>query len=270
MAPDKLLLDKIRRENIALLHEIGREKDLSEDRIAYLEKVMNKESSGDTFAKPNGRSSATGLFQFTDETWERLVKKHPKDLKMDGRNDPRQQIIAAIYFTDENEKALTPVIGRTPNHGDLYISHFSGKGGGNSGGAIDFFLAAKEDINKPIKGIMSDKAIKANSYKNDKDKGVRITLNEKFLPIEDFAVGDLINWAYAKMGMQPPHKTASESKYRKDEKGIPDAQGNWVMVAVAVAVMAIAAVVTGIGSFFSDDSPSPGNIPHKPRPHSRA
>ncbi len=251
----------IRHDNIKLLEEICHEKGVSEDRIAYLKKIMNAESS-DGVDKKNPNSSATGLFQFIDGTWDKLVKNH-KDLDINGRGDPRQQILAAIYFTKDNEIIFKRRLERAPDHGELYLMHFAEKSG------LRAIELAKIDPNTPIQNVMDKEAINANSYKSEKNQGVSINFKDGgFLPIENFKVGDLVNWASGKMGLPDnKYKTNSSPQYKRDKRGVPDSQGNWVMVAIA----AVAAVVVAAVAMFSDDDD--GNLkspstPRRPRGHS--
>jgi hypothetical protein len=101
-------------------------------------------------------SSATGLFQFIEQTWFGMMKQAGKALGF-GRyadaitqtrngkyqvNDPqvREEILQlrkdaaanatmAGVFTRQNAAALGKRIGRVPSDGELYIAHFFGSGG---------------------------------------------------------------------------------------------------------------------------------------------
>ena len=249
-------------DSVIALRKTGLEKGLSDERINFLERIMGSESSGDNAAK-NPNSTAVGLFQFIEETWNRLVSKHPDELTKDGRKDPKQQRIAAIYFTQDNEEILTKALGRKPDDGELYLAHFLGTGGKNGEkGAIDIIREAEKNSSKPIKGFLPDIVL-------DKNKDVYLPLeNGKKLFIKDFSVADLHNWSAGKMGI--PAKYETGINVRKDKNGIFDSQGNLVMVAIAVAVAVVAFVASGIGDIFSGDDPKPGSIPSKPRGHSRA
>ncbi len=108
---------------------------------------------------PNSKSrssSATGLFQFIEQTWLGMMKNAGKALgfgnyadaisrNSDGRyqvNDPqlRNEILQlrkdpaanaamAGAFTQRNAAALKQRIGRNPTDGELYMAHFFGTGG---------------------------------------------------------------------------------------------------------------------------------------------
>ena len=117
---------------------------------------------------PNAKaktSSATGLFQFIDQTWLGTLKQSGASLGYgkyadaisrtpQGRfvvNDPtmREQIFAlrkdptanavmAGAFANSNAKVLTDRLGRKPSDGELYIAHFLG-----ASGAARFISAAE-------------------------------------------------------------------------------------------------------------------------------
>ncbi len=121
----------------------------------YLVKTAQRESSMDPTAKATG-SSATGLFQFLEQTWLGLVKSDGAKLGMadasnavvttgDGkltitdpdlkakvlalRENPETAATAAGVFTAKNREVLTGALGREPSEGELYIAHFLGAGG---------------------------------------------------------------------------------------------------------------------------------------------
>lgn len=88
-----------------------------------------QESTFNPLAKARG-SSATGLFQFIDKTWESYAGK----LKAFGFSNPQQtdplaNTVAGAMFIRDNIQALKPVVGRMPNIPELYLAHFLGPGG---------------------------------------------------------------------------------------------------------------------------------------------
>lgn len=94
----------------------------------YFASIKGAESSGDPNAK-NPNSSATGLYQITDGTWQGLAQKHPDlGLTPDGRTDPMQQEKAVRALTTDNMMALRQS-GQPVNPGTLYAAHFLGAGG---------------------------------------------------------------------------------------------------------------------------------------------
>jgi hypothetical protein len=101
-------------------------------------------------------SSATGLFQFIDQTWLGTLKQAGpafgygayanaisrnssgryvvQDAEMRKeimrlRNDPTANAMMAGVFTQQNAAVLSKRIGRSPTDGELYIAHFFGPGG---------------------------------------------------------------------------------------------------------------------------------------------
>jgi Transglycosylase SLT domain len=121
----------------------------------YLVKTAQRESNFDPAAKAP-TSSATGLFQFLEQTWLGLVKTDGARLGLSGaagqvvdagggrltiadpqtkaqvlalRENPQVSATMAGVFTARNREALTQSLGRPPSEGELYIAHFLGAGG---------------------------------------------------------------------------------------------------------------------------------------------
>jgi hypothetical protein len=121
----------------------------------YLLKTAQRESNFNPNAKA-GTSSATGLFQFIEQTWLQTLKsagpslgyaRHADSIERtaSGRYvvpDPaeRQAILAlrkdpvaasamAGAFTQSNAAFLSERLGRAPTEGELYIAHFLGPNG---------------------------------------------------------------------------------------------------------------------------------------------
>lgn len=108
---------------------------------------------------PNARartSSATGLYQFIDSTWLHTVKKHgsrfglgdmadsigvnasgsafvadpaQRNAILGLRNDPQVAALMAAGLAEDNRAHLAPILGREPDHAELYLAHFLGAGG---------------------------------------------------------------------------------------------------------------------------------------------
>ena len=121
----------------------------------YLLATAKRESSLDPLAKA-GTSSATGLFQFIEQTWLGTMKTAGPKLglsayadaitaKPDGtyavqdasarqtildlRRDPTVAATMAGALTQRNGEALTAALGREPTSGDLYAAHVLGARG---------------------------------------------------------------------------------------------------------------------------------------------
>ena len=121
----------------------------------YLLNTAARESNFDPNAKsPN--SSATGLFQFLDQTWLATLKTSGPSLGygkyadaitqnpngtytvsdpamqreiMALRKDPEASAVMGGALANANAKALTESLGRKPTDGELYIAHFLGPAG---------------------------------------------------------------------------------------------------------------------------------------------
>ena len=134
----------------------------------YLLNTALRESNLNPNAKAKS-SSATGLFQFIDQTWLGTMKQSGASLgygkyadaitrTSSGRyvvNDPamREQVFAlrkdatanslmAGAFANSNAKVLTDRLGRKPSDGELYMAHFLG-----ASGAARFIRAAEANPN---------------------------------------------------------------------------------------------------------------------------
>jgi hypothetical protein len=121
----------------------------------YLMRTAKRESGLNPVAKAP-TSSATGLFQFIEQTWLGLIKKSGpqhglqaeaeaiqqdrsgrysvSDAAMrrqilDLRKDPALASTLAGVLTQKNRTVLKDQIGRDPNAGELYMAHFLGAQG---------------------------------------------------------------------------------------------------------------------------------------------
>jgi hypothetical protein len=121
----------------------------------YLMKTAQRESNLNPNAKAK-TSSATGLYQFLDQTWLSTVKTQGAKFGLQAeadqigvnkngrlfvanpdmrekilglRNDPAisSQLVAA--FTLKNQEQLANILGRSPSEGELYLAHFLGANG---------------------------------------------------------------------------------------------------------------------------------------------
>lgn len=123
--------------------------------FSYLLQTAIRESSLNPSAKAS-TSSATGLFQFLDQTWLQVMKEQGPRLgyaqyanqierRGDGsygvtdpnnraailklREDPQIAADLAAAFTRTNGEYLRAKFGRNPSGGELYIAHFLGAEG---------------------------------------------------------------------------------------------------------------------------------------------
>lgn len=131
----------------------------------YLLKTAQRESALAPEAKAK-TSSATGLFQFIEQTWLSMVKQEGPKQGMQGyadaisdtggrltvsdpamrdkilqlRNDPQVAAVMAGALTQKNRDQLASSLGRQPQAGELYMAHVLG-----SRGASDLIKAADSD-----------------------------------------------------------------------------------------------------------------------------
>jgi hypothetical protein len=121
----------------------------------YLLKTAMRESNFNPKLK-SSKSSATGLFQFIDQTWLATVKQSGANLGygryanaitrtssgryvvhnaamrraiMNLRYDPSANAVMAGAFTKANATRLASALGRAPSDGELYIAHVLGQSG---------------------------------------------------------------------------------------------------------------------------------------------
>ena len=121
----------------------------------YLLATAQRESNLDSKAKSKG-STATGLFQFIDQTWLSLVKRYgsrhglghyaesitktdtgrlavdsagTKSAILALREDPRIAALMAGEATAATRRSLECALGRPVCSGELYAAHFLGEGG---------------------------------------------------------------------------------------------------------------------------------------------
>jgi hypothetical protein len=126
--------------------------------LTYLEKVAKTESNNDPHAKAP-TSSATGLFQFTNSTWNNMVNKYGKQygVGLDDIYDPRAQSIMAARLAQDNSNMIRMGLGIDPNNTDLYMAHFLGPAG-----AIQLLKSNYINPDISVDQVVSPEALKAN------------------------------------------------------------------------------------------------------------
>lgn len=106
--------------------------DINNDSLQsdYFQRLAMAESGGNPNAKAK-TSSASGLYQITNDTWRNLVRKHGKKhgITIGMKNDAEAQNIMVRYLTAENSNALANFLKRKPTDGELYLAHFAGAAG---------------------------------------------------------------------------------------------------------------------------------------------
>ncbi len=146
--------------------------------FSYLLNQAKVESSFQTDAKAK-TSSATGLYQFIDQTWLGMVKNHGaeygkpdwanaissqngkhyvsnpalKSTIMNARKDAEFSALMAGEFASDNKSVLETKVNKDINATDLYMAHFLG-----AGGASTFLNALESNPNQRADTVMSSAA----------------------------------------------------------------------------------------------------------------
>lgn len=153
--------------------------------FAYLMAQAKLESSLDPSARAR-TSSASGLYQFTTGTWLRTLDKHgaahglgwASDMISDGsvrdpaaraqllalRFDPQVAALMAGELANDNRDFLSGVLGREPDHAELYLAHFFG-----AEGAGKFLTALSDNPAQSAAGVLPTAAAanRATFYRAD-------------------------------------------------------------------------------------------------------
>lgn len=119
-------------------------------------RIIGAESSGNPNAK-NPNSSATGLGQFIDSTWTKMMGKYRSDL-VKGKS--REEVLAmrtnpslaremTVQFTKDNARGLS-ANGLAVTPGNLYMAHHFGVGGANQLLKVGDKSVLMESVVKPI------------------------------------------------------------------------------------------------------------------------
>lgn len=191
---------------------------------AQVESAMNPEARART-------SSATGLYQFIDSTWLQTMARHgdrfglgnvaaqiavspggsahvpdpgAREAILALRNDPQIAALMAAGLAEDNRAHLAPILGREPDHGELYLAHFLG-----AGGAGRFLSAMADDPNQSAASLFQRPAA-ANRpvfYEGDGSPrslaGVMNHLSAKLERARDLAPGAMAQ-GYAAAPLSPP------------------------------------------------------------------
>lgn len=126
----------------------------------FVDRIVQVESSGDPSAK-NPRSTATGLGQFTADTWIEQLRLARPDLAMGQppeallalRLDPQVSRDVTRQYATQNATILQQA-GFAPTPGNIYLAHFLGPEGAKR------VLSARDET--PITSLVSTDAAKAN------------------------------------------------------------------------------------------------------------
>lgn len=193
--------------------------------FAYLMAQAKLESSLDPSARSR-TSSASGLYQFTTGTWLRTLEKHGAEhglgwasdmIRSGAASDPaaRAQLLALRFdpqiaatmageLAGDNSDFLTGVLGRQPDHAELYVAHFFG-----AEGAGRFLSAFGSDPSQSAAGLLPSAAASNHSTFYDRSGAPRSVgevmnlIRTRMAGASEGATGDeALQWA-ASMGVTP-------------------------------------------------------------------
>jgi hypothetical protein len=193
--------------------------------FAYLMAQARLESSLDPLARSR-TSSASGLYQFTSGTWLRTLEKHGAEhglgwasdmIRSGAASDPsaRAQLLALRFdpqvaatmageLAGDNGDYLTGVLGRQPDHAELYLAHFFG-----AEGAGRFLTALGSDPSQSAAALLPSAAASNRSTFYDRSGNPRSVgevmnlIRTRMAGAGEGATGDeALQWA-ARMGVAP-------------------------------------------------------------------
>jgi hypothetical protein len=147
--------------------------------------LVSKESGFDRHAKST-RSTARGLFQFTDRTWleavERFGAEGPIAETLSGlgraeilhlRHHEITSTTIAVRYIAESRDRLTRSLGRAPTSSELYASHFFGRTG-----VVEFMSHLRKSPSATAADLFPDFAKANPSLFHDADKGKPLSVSE--------------------------------------------------------------------------------------------
>jgi murein DD-endopeptidase MepM/ murein hydrolase activator NlpD len=151
---------------------------------ALIQRIIQVESAGNPKAK-NPLSTATGLGQFIESTWLRMINTHRPDLAQ-GRT--REQILALRTDPDIATEMVAALARGNANYlrsrgqpvtsGNLYLSHFLGPDGA--------VTALSASPGTPLADLFPAAVITANPF------------------LRGWSASDVVNWAARKMKQKAP------------------------------------------------------------------
>ncbi|HKS62637.1 MAG TPA: lytic transglycosylase domain-containing protein [Xanthobacteraceae bacterium] len=245
----------------------------------YLLNTAIRESNLNPNAKAK-TSSATGLFQFIDQTWLGTIKQSGKALGygkyadaitrtpqgkfvvddpamrreiMALRKEPTANAVMAGAFANSNAKVLNDRLGRKPTDGELYMAHFLG-----ASGAARFIKAAEARPDAKAANYFPRAAQANASIFYDKQGGAR-SLKQVYagLVARHDGIGPT---RFA--GVTPAAKAATAAAVKPVAplafaRDVPAAPGNATAVAPVSATAAVTAINAATASAPVPSSPVP-------------
>ncbi|KPF90427.1 hypothetical protein IP81_15455 [Novosphingobium sp. AAP83] len=225
--------------------------------FGFLMAQAKLESSLDPTARAR-TSSASGLYQFTGETWLRTLDKHgashglgwASELIQGGsvsdpaakaqllamRFDPQVASLMAGELANDNSEYLTATLGRKPDHAELYLAHFFG-----AEGASKFLTALNRNPAQSAAEILPAAAA-ANRSTFYGARGVARSVNEVMGLIRkrmagasgDSGADEALQWA-ASIGISPAMAPAqfSGGPIAREFQGAAASSGNPLIAAAS-------------------------------------
>lgn len=138
-----------------------------------LSRIIGRESAYNPYAA-NPKSSARGLGQHIDSTWEAITKSAGGRYGITpqtSRFDPRASVLMTAELMKQNAASLRAALGRAPSDGEVYAAHFLG-----AAGAAKFLRAADANPNSAAADLFPEQASANRGVFFDKSGGKRSVL----------------------------------------------------------------------------------------------
>lgn len=175
------------------------------------------ESSFKASAKAK-RSTATGLFQFTDRTWRVTLRSYGKLYGLSDnakRTDPRANALMGAEYIKENYRVLSRKMDREPDLVDVYMAHL----------IAPRRVAALEDINPNVDiAVIYPRLAKANpNIFFDKGK-VRTVKSFQDLIARKVTEQFMIYYSHARIAVEVRRTRISAVLWTSSKEGFSDIQ----------------------------------------------
>ena len=229
--------------------------------FSYLLKKASQESGLDSTAQST-KSSASGLFQFTSQTWLQMIKKHGADYGLGDyaaqitsnahgklnvadpavkhailalRHDPQISAEMAGELDRENVASLKQNVGGKIGATELYLAHFLG-----AGGAGDFIDTMRRNPNATAASVLP-KAAAANPTVFYSKSGEPRTVGQIYQHFAQRFDGGAVQMAQA----NPAHSGHSAHSYSVASAGPISAAGLYSAMSVPSSAASLSPMVGG-------------------------